>query len=141
MTTARRRASTAAMHAVRPVLEARSEGRCDVCNWSLDVSESGYLFEAHHRLSRARGGGDSPANLMVLHPACHQAVHSQVSRSTVNGWILPSGSMPDEVSVSLRGDAALLTADGGVLWIGDAGTAFDDDSYRDVNIDTELGVR
>jgi len=23
----------------------------------------------------------------------------------------------------------------------DAGTAFDDDSYRDVNIDTELGVR
>lgn len=136
---AARRASTARMALVRPILDERSEGRCDRCGYLLDEGAHGHEFQAHHRLSRARGGDDSAANLMSVHPACHSVIHLEPANSTRQGWILPSGSDPEDCSLSLRGDAALLTNDGSVTWLVEE-VEDDPDTYRDMLIDDEIGT-
>ena len=137
-----RAASTKRMAEARPILEERSQGRCDKCAMPLDPSDSGFEFQMHHRLSRARGGDDSVANLMAVHGAsCHLAIHARPDQAADNGWILPSGASPEESSLSFRGQGAFLTDSGRVLWIEPFEETDDDgDHYRDLLIDDELEV-
>ena len=143
MTTARAE-STKRLALLRPILDERSEGRCDRCGWPFNVQDDGSsFFEIHHRLLRSRGGGtaeyETAATTMSVHPACHSVIHLEPANSTRQGWILPSGSDPEDCSLSLRGDAALLGADGSVTWLVED-TEDDPDTYRDLLIDDEMGT-
>jgi len=49
-------------------------GICPVCNEKItEVTE----WHNHHIIWRSRGGSDTAANRVLLHPICHQHVHSQ----------------------------------------------------------------
>jgi len=50
--------------AVRDLLLVQARHRCTIC---LET-----CFEVHHIVEQAEGGGDEPANLIVLCPNCHQ---------------------------------------------------------------------
>ena len=49
-------------------------GRCPVCA-QLITQLTGW--HSHHLVWRSQGGADSAANRVLLHPTCHQQVHSQ----------------------------------------------------------------
>ena len=49
------------------------QGRCAYC-YQLISTET--RWHVHHLKARARGGDDRQENLVMLHPVCHQQVHS-----------------------------------------------------------------
>src|SRR5712691_3834097 len=49
-------------------------GRCPVCE-QLITQLTGW--HSHHLVWRSHGGADGAANRVLLHPTCHQQVHSQ----------------------------------------------------------------
>jgi len=50
------------------------EGLCPVCNQKITKITG---WHSHHILWRSRGGPDAAENRVLLHPTCHQQVHSQ----------------------------------------------------------------
>jgi RNA-directed DNA polymerase len=50
------------------------EGLCPICNQKITKITG---WHSHHLLWRSRGGTDTAENRMLLHPTCHQQVHSQ----------------------------------------------------------------
>ena len=50
----------------------RQEGKCDRCQQTI-THDTGW--HVHHVVPRHLGGGDSPDNLVLLHPTCHTAIH------------------------------------------------------------------
>lgn len=85
-----------------PLLLTRCAGRCEKCGHDL-----GNTMERHHR-QRREVGGDRLANLVALHPACHQWVHAHPEEARANGWIV-SAHDPDPAAVPVR--------IGGWLWV------------------------
>jgi hypothetical protein len=67
-----KRAGTAAYDAEfsrnRQIVLARAGRRCEQCGF-------GGAVDVHHRVPRARGGGNELSNLEVLCPNCHALVH------------------------------------------------------------------
>jgi RNA-directed DNA polymerase len=53
--------------------------RCPNCGEPI-TKETGW--HVHHVLPKAQGGADNQANLMLLHPNCHQQIHSLENRRT-----------------------------------------------------------
>jgi RNA-directed DNA polymerase len=51
----------------------RQQGICPVCG-EIITKETGW--HNHHIIWRVYGGGDEPSNRVLLHPNCHQQVHS-----------------------------------------------------------------
>jgi RNA-directed DNA polymerase len=49
-------------------------GLCPVCNQKITKITG---WHSHHILWRSKGGQDSAANRILLHPTCHQQVHHQ----------------------------------------------------------------
>jgi RNA-directed DNA polymerase len=49
-------------------------GLCPVCNQKITRITG---WHSHHILWRSKGGPDSAENRVLLHPTCHQQVHSQ----------------------------------------------------------------
>jgi RNA-directed DNA polymerase len=49
-------------------------GLCPVCNQKITKITG---WHSHHILWRSKGGSDRAENRVLLHPACHQQVHSQ----------------------------------------------------------------
>ena len=49
-------------------------GRCPVCEQSITQLTG---WHSHHIVWRSKGGSDGAANRVLLHPPCHQHVHSQ----------------------------------------------------------------
>jgi RNA-directed DNA polymerase len=49
-------------------------GRCPVCEQPITQLTG---WHSHHIVWRSQGGSDGVANRVLLHPACHQHVHSQ----------------------------------------------------------------
>ncbi|NJO32287.1 MAG: HNH endonuclease [Rhodospirillales bacterium] len=47
-------------------------GRCPNCHETITKATG---WHVHHSLPKAQGGMDNLANLMLLHPNCHQQVH------------------------------------------------------------------
>jgi RNA-directed DNA polymerase len=52
----------------------RQEGRCPVCQQAI-TEQTGW--QQHHLVWRVNGGSDALDNRVLLHPNCHQQVHSQ----------------------------------------------------------------
>jgi RNA-directed DNA polymerase len=50
------------------------EGLCPVCNQKITKTTG---WHSHHILWRSKGGPDTAENRVLLHPTCHQQVHSQ----------------------------------------------------------------
>ena len=50
------------------------EGLCPICNQKITKITG---WHSHHLLWRSRGGTDTAENRVLLHPTCHQQVHSQ----------------------------------------------------------------
>jgi RNA-directed DNA polymerase len=50
------------------------EGLCPICNQKITKITG---WHSHHLLWRSRGGSDTAENRVLLHPTCHQQVHSQ----------------------------------------------------------------
>ncbi|WP_353889016.1 HNH endonuclease signature motif containing protein [uncultured Spongiibacter sp.] len=55
-------------------LYMQQSGRCVVCNQPIS-HETGW--HEHHLIRRVDGGSDNLANLVLLHPTCHNQVHHQ----------------------------------------------------------------
>src|SRR6266852_2605349 len=55
------------------------EGLCPICNQKITKITG---WHSHHLLWRSRGGSDTAENRVLLHPTCHQQVHSQGSPVT-----------------------------------------------------------
>lgn len=68
------------------VLQARARGLCDACGLPLRGA-----CERHHR-QRRRDGGDRLANLLVLHPACHQRWTLHPADARLRGIIVPAAT-------------------------------------------------
>ncbi len=49
-------------------------GLCPICNQKITKITG---WHSHHLLWRSRGGSDTAENRVLLHPTCHQQVHSQ----------------------------------------------------------------
>jgi len=52
----------------------RQKGLCLVCRQKV-TKQTGW--QSHHLIWRSHGGSDGMTNLALLHPECHQRVHSQ----------------------------------------------------------------
>lgn len=50
------------------------EGRCPHCGQTITPESN---WHVHHIVWRSKGGSDNLSNLQMLHPTCHQLVHSQ----------------------------------------------------------------
>ena len=50
------------------------EGLCPICHQKITKITG---WHSHHLLWRSRGGSDTAENRVLLHPTCHQQVHSQ----------------------------------------------------------------
>jgi hypothetical protein len=63
----------------------RSHGRCEARSgpWC-----TGGMEHAHHKRRRSQGGQDAPENLLAVCGACHDAIHRDVERSFLHGWLL-----------------------------------------------------
>ena len=51
----------------------KQNGQCPVCG---EVFDSGSGWHVHHKLKQSDGGPNTVANLVMLHPNCHQQVHN-----------------------------------------------------------------
>jgi hypothetical protein len=57
----------------------------------------------HHRKLRKHGGPDTVENLIVVHAACHQAIHMNPTDSYDNGWLVPSWGDPANTPIAPLG--------------------------------------
>ncbi len=78
----------------------RAYGLCERCH------NAGPL-EIHHRKYRSRGGTHDVSNLVAVcgwgnHTGCHGWTHTQVWRSTSEGWTVRSGHDPLVIPVLIR---------------------------------------
>lgn len=84
--------------------------RCERCGDPLRDQ-----IERHHRQRRA-AGGDRIANLMALHPYCHQWITEHPDFARHEGWIVPATGIEDDpanVPIRLDGYWWLLDDQGG----------------------------
>ena len=54
------------------------DGLCPQCGQKI-TRDTGWNL--HHRIRLVDGGDDSMANLILLHPACHQQLHAQTNHA------------------------------------------------------------
>ena len=106
---------TAAFSAdTKTIVIERAKGRCDKCGAAIT---SGAHW--HHRRARGMGStkrpeSSSPANCLLLHPACHDYVEKHRTESIDNGWLVRQQDDPRLMPVLLQGVWCLLFDDGTV---------------------------
>lgn len=96
----RRRSAKAAdyqdeLDAVRPVVEARSQGWCEV-RLPGCTGESAHV---HHRKLRKHGGGNEPEALLAACLTCHEMLHRHPGASYEAGFLVRSTDDPAAVPV------------------------------------------
>lgn len=111
---ARKAESDAALARIRPALEARADGRCEVTGLPFTGPA-----HAHHRKRRGGPELDVLSNLLLVAPQSHLAaydgsIHAEPARSRMFGWILRSHQDPASTPVLYRGERVLLADDGAV---------------------------
>ena len=96
----------------------RSRGRCDRCG---NVITAGAHF--HHR--RPRGAGSttrpesaSPANCLLLHPACHDYIERHRTEAKEKGWLVNQHDDPRLMPVLVQGRLSVLFDDGSLREVG-----------------------
>lgn len=97
---------------VKLLVNDRTQGRCDYCGLTIHTAA-----QYHHRRPRGLGGTSdpalgSPANCLLLHPACHERIERNRSDSYDNGWLVRSGMDPAKQPVKLWNGWAWLHGDG-----------------------------
>ncbi len=85
----------AELDAVRPVVEARSQGWCEVRLPGC----TGEAAHIHHRKLRKHGGGNSADNLLSACLTCHDTLHRNPAASYEAGFLVRSTADPAEVPV------------------------------------------
>jgi 5-methylcytosine-specific restriction protein A len=81
---------------LRPLLRARSQGRCEVQGWDRCQRQA---TQVHHRKRRSQGGTHDLSNLLDCCFACHALIHMSGQRAYDNGWLVRSGDNPAEIPV------------------------------------------
>ncbi len=56
----------------------RQSDKCLICKQIISKQTSWHL---HHLIPKAKGGGNTQANLVLLHPNCHRQVHNNLDLS------------------------------------------------------------
>jgi RNA-directed DNA polymerase len=56
----------------------RQKGKCLICRQVISKQTSWHL---HHLIPKAKGGSNTQANLVLLHPNCHRQVHNNLDLS------------------------------------------------------------
>jgi hypothetical protein len=82
------------LEAMRPLVEARSGGLCEV-RTSLC---QGRAVHVHHRKLR-RHDDHSLSSLLHCCVACHTLIHASVAHSYEQGWLVRSHENPAEIPV------------------------------------------
>jgi 5-methylcytosine-specific restriction endonuclease McrA len=77
---------------------ARAAGACEACRFVL--REKGHL---HHRKLRSQGGKHTVENLVLVHTACHDAIHLRNELSYQLGLLVRSWLDPADVPVRTFG--------------------------------------
>jgi len=80
----------------------RSMGLCDYCGTGVKPDE----WHLHHRQLRSGQGADTPANCIVVHPACHHQIHAHPKESSIQGFIVSRYADPASTPMK-RGSAAM----------------------------------
>lgn len=96
----------------RRALQARSRMGCERCGADLRWTAS----HTHHRQPRKMGGTSRPerlSNLLLLCPACHDAVEHDRARAYGAGWLVREPMDPAAVPVRLAAGWAFLDDGGG----------------------------
>lgn len=88
---------------VRAVVVARAAGECEACGGPLPARP-----HLHHRRSLAQGGLDVPANLVVLHPACHVDAPLTGRERITQAW--RPGALPVHKNPAAAGAIGLILA-------------------------------
>lgn len=89
-------------------LQARAGHRCELCGLALAGR-----YQRHHRKLRSQGGLDHIANLVLLHPNCHNAAHQNPEWARKHGWIVSARGNPTTVPILLHNTRRVrLTSDG-----------------------------
>lgn len=111
-----RRRTGPAREVVEVVYE-RAQHSCELCLAPVGPVR-GVDHHLHHRRPRRAGGSrradtNSPANLLLLDPSCHEAVEVQRAAAYDGGWLLHDRQNPADVPVLIGAEMwVLLTPDG-----------------------------
>lgn len=62
----------------------------------------------HHRKLRSQGGGDEPANILILPQELHNWIHDNPEKARELGWIVPGHANPEDVSVTIPEELAKI---------------------------------
>lgn len=92
----------------------RAKGRCDRCGV---IITTGANF--HHRRPRGMGStnrdeSSSPANCLLLHPACHDYIERHRTEAQEKGWLVRQIDDPRLMPALVQGALCLLHEDGTV---------------------------
>jgi 5-methylcytosine-specific restriction protein A len=99
------------------VVYERAGHSCEVCTEGVG-DRRGVDHHVHHRRPRAAGGSrrpetNSPSNLLLLCPECHDQIESNRSVARSVGWLVSQGADPASVRVLVQRDRWVwLTGDG-----------------------------
>lgn len=101
---------------VRRALLSRSGGMCERCGIRVAT-------EAHHRRPRAMGSTRRPesarlTNALALCESCHRRTESCRREALRGGWLVSQHADPARMVVLYRHRPALLTEEGGVVFLG-----------------------
>lgn len=81
---------------LRHQVYVRAGGRCDCCGTPLP----GDAWDAHHRVTRSRGGKDSLENLLALAHHCHMRWHQRdMAEARQRGLMVNTNADPAAVPV------------------------------------------
>lgn len=114
----RRYRNTGPPVAVVDLMLERAQHSCEMCLAMLG-HRRGKDWECHHRRPRRMGGSqlpdtNSPVNLLVLCPSCHELVERERTAAYEGGWLVRQNDSPAIVPVLIGAVRwVLLTADGG----------------------------
>lgn len=95
----------------------RASHSCEKCKAAVGPIR-GTDHHIHHRRPRAAGGSkradtNSPANLLLLCPPCHEGVESRRTEALECGWLVPQGCDPASVAVLILRDRWLYLTPSG----------------------------
>lgn len=97
----------------RDLVLSRAQDKCERCGGRITQAQ------IHHRKPRGMGGSKnpevgSPANAMLVHPACHAWIESHREQAYENGWLVHSWQEPSKIPVKRGFDWVTLRDDGSV---------------------------
>ena len=106
-----KQAAKTALPIAKAVARRRAAGRCEVCGQACKVGH------AHHRRPQQAGGTSSlevqsAANLIWIHPECHEHIESFRTHSYQLGLLVFQSADPAKVPVRLHSGWCLLGDDG-----------------------------